>query len=193
MAPKACSAVMLFAATAYLAAAVSSTSVHAASFACGKRGALCGASAPTGVKCAKGPGYCDPGYFCGWTFSDTNKTTACMPVPKPCGTDGQSCCPGNMVEAITNATATPMPYCSDGSFCFYTPTPDASGWSSPPYSSPANLLGKQQRQQQQLISLVAALGTAQSLLAQSCIVISLLAAGTCSGVRLTHQHDAIIQ
>jgi hypothetical protein len=67
----------------------------------------------------------------------------CMPIPKDCGASGKSCCPGNAIQPITNASApAPKPVCNDGSYCFYTPTPDASGWSSPPYSSPANLLGE---------------------------------------------------
>eukprot|EP00775_Hariotina_reticulata_P009346 gene9346-9509_t len=69
-----------------------------------------------------------------------------MPLPKNCGASGKSCCPGNAIKPITDSTASPpKPVCIDGSYCFYTPTPDGSGWSSPPYSSPANLLGTCQK------------------------------------------------
>jgi hypothetical protein len=106
---------------------------------CGRAGALCGASLSSSCH-SSGLGYCQPGLFCGWTFSDTDKKTVCMPVPKDCGQPGQSCCPGNDKTAITDAKATPKPTCGGGSSCFYTPTPDASGWSAPPYASPAGAL-----------------------------------------------------
>jgi hypothetical protein len=109
---------------------------------CGAEGALCGASLSSSCH-SSGLGYCQPGLFCGWTFSDTDKKTVCMPVPKDCGQPGKSCCPGNDKKAITDAKATPKPTCGGGSYCFYTPTPDASGWSAPPYASPAgSLLGE---------------------------------------------------
>lgn len=67
-----------------------------------------------------------------------------MPVPKDCGQPGKPCCPGNSHAAITDAkAATPKPTCASGSHCFYTPTPDASGWLAPPFASPAGpLLGE---------------------------------------------------
>lgn len=110
---------------------------------CGTAGALCGASLSSSCH-PSGVGYCQPGLFCGWTFSDSDKTTTCMPVPKDCGQPGKPCCPGNAKTATTGATAaTPKPTCAGGSYCFYTPTPDASGWSAPPYASPAgSLLGE---------------------------------------------------
>lgn len=106
---------------------------------CGAQGALCGASLSEQCN-TQGTGYCQPGLFCGWTYSDTDRKTVCMPVPKDCGKPGKSCCPGNAKAAINAAFLTPKPTCDSGSHCFYTPTPDASGWSSPPYSSPAGAL-----------------------------------------------------
>lgn len=107
---------------------------------CGAADALCGASLSSSCHPA-GLGYCQTGLFCGWKFSDTDKKTVCMPVPKDCGQPGQSCCPGNAKAAITDPkAATPKPSCASGSYCFYTPTPDASGWSAPLYASPADSL-----------------------------------------------------
>jgi hypothetical protein len=78
-----------------------------------------------------------------WTFSDTDKSTRCMPLPKDCGKAGIPCCPGNAAKPFTDPKVTPKPTCSDGSYCFYTPTPDASGWSAPAFASPAgSLLGE---------------------------------------------------
>ncbi|KAF8062806.1 hypothetical protein HT031_004136 [Scenedesmus sp. PABB004] len=116
----------------------------AAAFTCGAPGAPCGASIPAGASCgAKGAGYCAPGHFCGWVFSDSDRSTRCMPVPKGAGRAGASCLPGNALKPVASAAAaTPKPVCADGSTCFFTPTPDASGWSAPPFASPAGpLLG----------------------------------------------------
>uniref|UniRef100_A0A383V6H8 Uncharacterized protein n=1 Tax=Tetradesmus obliquus TaxID=3088 RepID=A0A383V6H8_TETOB len=113
-----------------------------ATFDCGAPNALCGASIPAGVKCPKGPGDCSSGYFCGWTYSDSDKTTRCMPLPADCGKAGKPCCPGNAAKQITDLKNTPKPTCNDGSYCFFTPTPDGSGWSAPAFASPAGpLLG----------------------------------------------------
>lgn len=67
-----------------------------------------------------------------------------MAVPTDCGKAGKPCCPGNAASPVKDAKApAPLPTCSDGSYCLYTPTPDASGWSAPPFSSPAaSLLGQ---------------------------------------------------
>jgi hypothetical protein len=114
----------------------------AADATCGAAGSLCGASLSSSCHLS-GHGYCQPGFFCGWTYSDADRKTVCMPVPKDCGKPGRSCCPGNAAAAITDPDATPKPTCSSGSYCFYSPTPDASGWSAPPFASPAGpLLGE---------------------------------------------------
>jgi hypothetical protein len=67
-----------------------------------------------------------------------------MPLPKDCGKASKPCCPGNAAKPFVDPRKTAKPTCSDGSYCFYTPTPDASGWSAPAYASPAgSLLGEQ--------------------------------------------------
>lgn len=127
---------------ALAACGCSARTLASSSSSCGAQGALCGASLTTQCH-PSGQGYCQPGLFCGWTFSDTDRKTVCMPVPAKCGQPGESCCPGNAKAAITDPKQTSKPTCESGSYCFYTPTPDASGWSSPPYSSPASsLLGE---------------------------------------------------
>jgi len=125
-----------------LSCGCSARTLASSSSSCGAQGALCGASLATQCQ-SSGQGYCQPGFFCGWTFSDTDRKTVCMLVPAKCGQPGESCCPGNAKAAITDPKQTPKPTCGSGSYCFYTPTPDASGWSSPPHSSPAGpLLGE---------------------------------------------------
>jgi hypothetical protein len=135
-------AVVALLALCHSAAAGRHLHAAAADASCGASGSPCGASLSSSCH-PSGLGYCQPGFFCGWTFSDTDKKTVCMPVPKDCGKPDQSCCPGNAATAITDPDKTPKPTCSSGGYCFFTPTPDASGWSAPPFASPAGpLLGE---------------------------------------------------
>jgi hypothetical protein len=99
----------------------------ATAFECGKPGALCGNSIPVGVQCDNGAGWCEPGYFCG--FSKGIKGSTCLLVPKDCGRAGNKCCPSNAdkphranstgIDPITGKEEARMPFCRDGSTCFF--------------------------------------------------------------------------
>jgi hypothetical protein len=94
---------------------------------CGKPYALCGNSIPAGVQCDKGAGWCEPGYYCG--FSKDPRGTMCLPVPKDCGRAGNKCCPSNAdkphranstgIDPVTGKEEVREPFCRDGSTCFY--------------------------------------------------------------------------
>jgi hypothetical protein len=92
----------------------------AASFECGKPMGPCGTAIPAGVTCDKGPGYCQPGYFCGWE-QNTGEPSKCLPVPAKCGQAGNPCCPSNTKTPHTSNEdkLKREPYCSDGSTCFF--------------------------------------------------------------------------
>jgi hypothetical protein len=63
-------------------------------FECGKPNMPCGSAIPEGKKCEKGPGWCEPGYFCGFETT-TAEPSKCLPIPKDCGKAGNPCCPSN--------------------------------------------------------------------------------------------------
>lgn len=96
---------------------------------CGIPYALCGGSIPKGIECAKGPGWCQTGYFCGWVkvplqtaSGDKASTLRCLPVPEKCGTAGNVCCPSNAAAPHTDGNLENNvfrpPFCTDGSVCF---------------------------------------------------------------------------
>jgi hypothetical protein len=91
-----------------------------ATFECGKPMGPCGTAIPAGVTCDKGPGYCQPGYFCGWE-QNTGQPSRCLPLPAKCGTAGNPCCPSNTKTPHTSNDdkLNRQPYCSDGSTCFF--------------------------------------------------------------------------
>jgi hypothetical protein len=63
-------------------------------FECGKPNMPCGLAIPEGNKCEKGPGWCEPGYFCGFETT-TAEPSRCLPIPRDCGKAGKPCCPSN--------------------------------------------------------------------------------------------------
>jgi hypothetical protein len=99
----------------------------ATAFECGKPHALCGNSIPKGVQCDKGAGWCEPGFFCG--FSRDSRGSTCLPVPKDCGRAGNKCCPSNAdkphranrtgIDPVTGKEELHEPFCRDGSTCFF--------------------------------------------------------------------------
>jgi hypothetical protein len=97
----------------------------ARAFQCGAPLAPCGAAIPPGVTCARGPGWCAEGHFCGWEGS-TVEPSRCLPLPPRCGTDGHDCCPSNAERPHASAQdkLQRKPFCRDGSTCvFFAPMP----------------------------------------------------------------------
>jgi len=97
-----------------------STAVDQSAFECGKPLGPCGSAIPAGVSCTKGPGYCQPGYFCGWE-NNTKEPSRCLPIPANCGKAGSPCCPSNADSPNTSNDdkLNRKPFCKDGSTCFY--------------------------------------------------------------------------
>lgn len=56
------------------------TAANSSSAAPGTPWGPCGKAIPAGVSSPKGPGYCQPGYFCGWE-ENTQQPSKCLPVP----------------------------------------------------------------------------------------------------------------
>jgi len=96
------------------------TAVDQQAFECGKALGPCGSAIPAGVSCPKGPGYCQPGYFCGWE-KNTKEPSRCLPIPNNCGKAGSPCCPSNTDSPHTSNDdkLNRKPFCKDGSTCFY--------------------------------------------------------------------------
>jgi hypothetical protein len=94
-------------------------------FECGKRNGPCGFDIPANVTCEKGPGWCQPGYYCGRNETDSwggsSGPKLCKPVPKECGEAGHPCCPSNTDDPHGKDTPREqrLPFCRDGSSCFY--------------------------------------------------------------------------
>lgn len=88
---------------------------------CGKPLGFCGAYIPDGVTCEKGAGWCKAGHSC-MEDKDDNRQLKCLPIPKDCGKAGQPCCPSNADGPHTKETpeSERLPFCRDGSTCFYT-------------------------------------------------------------------------
>jgi hypothetical protein len=102
------------------AAAASSTAVE-----CGKPGSPCGADIPAGFTCPKGPGWCQPGYYCGKQGTSSSGVSLCRPVPANCGKAGKPCCPSNAKTHHTSSTNKDdrLPFCTNGSLCYYSIEP----------------------------------------------------------------------
>lgn len=101
-----------------------STPAKPTAFECGKPNGPCGFDIPANVTCEKGPGWCQPGYYCGRNETDSwggsSGPELCKPVPKECGKAGHPCCPSN--TDAPHGKDTPreqrLPFCRDGSSCF---------------------------------------------------------------------------
>jgi hypothetical protein len=78
-----------------------STPAKPTAFECGKPNGSCEIDilVNRSVTCEKGPGWCQPGYYCcrnttdSWGFSTGPEL--CKPIPKDCGKAGYPCCPSN--------------------------------------------------------------------------------------------------
>lgn len=112
--------------TASLASsAANAPAASSTAFECGKPGSLCGADIPAGITCPKGPGWCQPGYYCGKEGSSVGGVSQCRLVPKDCGKAGKPCCPSNANTPHTSSTEkeSRKPFCTDGSYCYYSIEP----------------------------------------------------------------------
>lgn len=91
-------------------------------FQCGAPNGPCGAAIPAGVQCPKGPGWCQAGYYCGWS-KNTDEASRCLPLPESCGKAGHACCPSNTDSPHTSLDdkLNRKPFCKDGSYCLYWP------------------------------------------------------------------------
>lgn len=102
-------------------------------FECGAPSAPCGQAIPAGVKCEKGKGWCQTGYFCS---SEKVGKAQCQPVPKNCGKAGSVCCPSN-TDTPHTASTEPLdrtPFCRDGSTCFFAPEGRFTALNPDPFS-----------------------------------------------------------
>lgn len=126
----------IVAAVAMLLAAAAPAPVAAASFfVCGAPYAACGKAIPAGVTCTKGPGWCAPGFFCGWNQT-TAEASRCLPLPKDCGKVGKACCPSNYKTPHTqfDDQFSRLPMCTDpDTACFYFAWQRGPGMSAPDY------------------------------------------------------------
>ncbi|KAI8477284.1 MAG: hypothetical protein J3K34DRAFT_398899 [Monoraphidium minutum] len=125
---------------------------------CGAAGALCGVSLPKGSPCAKAPGFCQAGLFCGRCVegsqgcTDASKST-CTPVPQGCGTKAApqqffyvddpvkaapyACCPPNAGKPLVGNPAVDAqraPSCAGGLTCVYSNWPMSQFSASDPYA-----------------------------------------------------------
>jgi hypothetical protein len=92
---------------------------------------------PAGVTCEKGPGWCEPGYYCGYRLKHDSTYTGntvesikeikspdgdqrCRPLGG-CGQVGGECCPSNADAPHTNTTdkLARKPFCKDGNICVW--------------------------------------------------------------------------
>jgi hypothetical protein len=92
---------------------------------------------PAGVTCEKGPGWCEPGYYCGYRLNHDSTYTGntvesiqeikspdgdqrCRPLGG-CGQVGGECCPSNADAPHTNTTdkLARKPFCRDGNICVW--------------------------------------------------------------------------
>lgn len=96
------------------------SSITAESFECGRPFMPCGSAIPAGKTCSQGPGWCQPGYHCGYEVT-TAEPSKCLPLPENCGKAGHACCPSNadIPHASLQDKLDRKPFCTDGSYCFF--------------------------------------------------------------------------